>query len=250
VLLLVLTDYTPQYGCVIAIAATTLLLIVDHAGHVDWARWGRRLAQAAIDASEQMAMIAAVIVCAGLIVGVLQMTGLGVKATSAILSIAGGKLWLALILTAIACIMLGMEVPTTAAYVICVSVAGPALAELGLDALDAHFFIFWYALLSTITPPVCGTVYIAAGIAQTPWLPVAGTAMRLGLGLFLIPPAFIANPALLRPDENLLLALFAALKIAGGVGLLSYAAIGTGGRAWLRAGAAIAGLCLIVALRS
>jgi TRAP transporter 4TM/12TM fusion protein len=245
VLMLVLTDYTPQYGCLIAIAATTLLLIIDHTGRIDWARWGRRLAQAAVDASEQIAMIAAVIVCAGIIVGVLQMTGLGVKVTSAILSVSGGELWLALILTAIACIILGMEVPTTAAYIICVSVAAPALAELGLDPLDTHFFIFWYALLSTITPPVCGTVYIAAGIAQTPWLPVAGTAMRLGLGLFLVPPAFIANPALLRPDIDLTMALLAALKIGIGIGLLSYAAIGAGGRIWPRLVAAAAGLGLI-----
>jgi TRAP-type uncharacterized transport system fused permease subunit len=191
-----------------------------------------------------------VIICAGVIVGVMQMTGLGVKFTSAILSLSDGRLWVALGLTALACIMLGMEVPTTAAYVICVSVAGPALAELGLRPLDTHLFIFWYALLSTITPPVCGTVYIAAGIAQTPWLPVAGTAMRLGLGLFMVPPAFIANPALLRPDENLLLALFAATKIAGGIGLLSYATIGTGGQAWLRLVAAVGGLCLIFILRS
>jgi TRAP transporter 4TM/12TM fusion protein len=249
VLMLILTDYTPQYACVIAIAATILLLIVDHTGRVDWNRWGRRLAQAAVDASEQMAMIAAVIVCAGIIVGVLQMTGLGVKVTSAILSLSGGQLWLALVLTAIACIILGMEVPTTAAYIICVSVAAPALAELGLDPLDTHFFIFWYALLSTITPPVCGTVYIAAGIAQTPWLPVAGTAMRLGLGLFLVPPAFVANPALLRPDVDIALALLAAIKIAVGVALLSYATIGAGGRLWTRAAAAILGVCLIFALR-
>jgi TRAP transporter 4TM/12TM fusion protein len=251
VLMLVLTEYTPQYACVVAILATVLLLIVDHTGHVDWPRWGRRMGKAAVDASEQMAMIAAVIVCAGIIVGVLQMTGLGVKVTSAILSISGGKLWLALILTAIACIILGMEVPTTAAYIICVSVAAPALAELGLDALDAHFFIFWYALLSTITPPVCGTVYIAAGIAQTPWLPVAGTAMRLGLGLFLVPPAFIANPALLRPELVPVLAVLAAVKIAVGIGLLSYAAIGAGADrpAWPRLVAVVAGLCIIFALR-
>lgn len=135
-----------------------------------------------------------------------------------------------------------MEVPTTAAYVICISVAGPALSNLGMAALDSHLFVFWYALLSTITPPVCGTVYIAAGIANTPWLPVAGAAMRLGLGLFLVPPAFIANPALLRPDESLLLTLAAALKIAAGMALLSYAVIGTGGPAWPRGVAFAAGL--------
>jgi TRAP transporter 4TM/12TM fusion protein len=245
--MLAFTEYTPQYACVVAIAATALLLLIDHAGRIDFARWGRRLAQAAVDASEQMAMIAAVIICAGIIVGVLQMTGLGVKVTSAILSLSGGQLWLALILAAIACIVLGMELPTTAAYIICVSVAAPALTELGLEPLHAHFFILWYALLSTITPPICGTVFIAAGIAQTPWLPVANTAMRLGLGLFIVPPAFVANPVLLRPDQEPVLALIAALQIAVGIGLLSYAAIGTGagGRTWPRLAAVAAGLCMI-----
>ena len=247
--MLAFTEYTPQYACVVAIVATALLLIIDWTGRVDWRRFVRRLAKGIVDASEQMAMIAAVIICAGLIVGVLQMTGLGVKVTSAILSLSGGNLWFALFLAAIACIVLGMELPTTAAYIICVSVAAPALTELGLDPLHAHFFILWYALLSTITPPICGTVFIAAGIAQTPWLPVANTAMRLGVGLFVLPPAFVANPALLLPDQDLLVALAAAIKISIGIGLLSYATIGTGGRTWPRAVAALAGLCIIFALQ-
>ena len=159
------------------------------------------------------------------------------------------RVWMALLLTAFACIVLGMEVPTTAAFVICISVAGPALQRLGVPALDAHMFVFWYALLSTITPPVCGAVYIAAGIADTPWLPVAGTAMRLGIGLFVLPPAFIFNPALLRPDESLLLALAATAKIGVGIGLISYAVIGSGaGRLPHRLVAVTAGLGLIFAI--
>jgi len=177
-------------------------------------------------------------------------TGLGVKITSAMLALAGDRIWMALLLTALACIVLGMEVPTTAAFVICISVAGPALARMGVPALDAHMFVFWYALLSTITPPVCGTVYIAAGIARTPWLPVAGTAMRLGVGLFVLPPAFIANPALLRPDEAFLPAIWAALKIGVGISLVSYAVIGTGPGLWLRRAAALAaGTAAIAAFR-
>ena len=104
------------------------------------------------------------------------------KITSVILSGSGGLLWPALLLTALACLMLGMEVPTTAAYVICVSVAGPALTELGLEPLQAHLFVFWFALLSTITPPVCGAVFIAAGMVEENWLKVAFKAMALGVG--------------------------------------------------------------------
>jgi len=171
-------------------------------------------------------MIASIIICAGLIIGVLNMTGLGVKVTSIILGLAGGNLWAALLLTALACLILGMEVPTTAAYVICVSVAGPALIELGLPPLHAHLFVFWYALLSTITPPVCGTVFIAAGMAATRWVPVAGQAMRLGLGLYFVPLAFVANPYLIHIEDKPVLALAAFVKIALGLWLLSKSLIG------------------------
>ncbi|MCW9040358.1 MAG: TRAP transporter large permease subunit, partial [Rhodospirillales bacterium] len=161
-----------------------------------------------------------------------------------------GNLLVALLLTALACLILGMEVPTTAAYVICISVAGPALQELGLPALQAHLFVFWFALLSTITPPVCGTVFIASGMAETPWLPVAGQAMRLGVGLYLVPLAFVVNPALIYPDVALVPALFAFAKIGLGLWLLSVALIGIAAKKrsvsiGVRTLAAIAGMMVI-----
>ena len=79
-----------------------------------------------------------------------------------IISLSDNNIWL-VILTGIACLLLGMEVPTTAAYVICVSVAGPALVDMGLELLQVHLFVFWFALLSTITPPACGTVLLLQG---------------------------------------------------------------------------------------
>lgn len=88
--------------------------------------------------------------------------------------------------------------------------------------------MFWYALLSTITPPVCGTVFIAAGMAETPWVPVAGQAMRLGLGLYFVPLAFIANPHLLTPVTHPVLAAIAFAKIAFGLWLLGKSLIAEG----------------------
>jgi len=217
---------TPQYAAGIAIIAAALLLVINAEGEFSLSRWGERLSSGSVNAAKQIAAIASIILCAGLVIGVLHMTGLGVKITSAIISLSGGNLWGALVLTALACLVLGMEVPTTAAYVICVSVAGPALQELGLPALQAHLFVFWYALLSTITPPVCGTVFIAAGMARTPWIPVAGHAMRLGVGLYIVPLAFIANPALVHPESGLGWALFAFAKIAAGLWLISRGLIG------------------------
>ncbi|MBM3571295.1 MAG: TRAP transporter fused permease subunit [Alphaproteobacteria bacterium] len=250
VALLLTTGYTAPFGAAIATCATALLVLIDDRGRISLTTWLRRTRSALIDAAEQIAMIAAIIICAGLIVGVFAMTGIGVKITSLILGLSGGSLWGALFLTAIACIFLGMEVPTTAAYIICVSVAGPALVKLGLPPLHAHMFVFWYALLSTITPPVCGTVYIAAGIAETPWLGVANRAVRLGLGLFVVPLGFVANPALLALADAPILAWTAAIKLAVGVWLLSYAAIEQIGRATViglarRALALVAGAGLI-----
>ena len=245
VTLLLLTDYTAQYGAALATVLTAAVLMFDDRGRASLGLWLRRSRRAIVDAAEQIAMIASVIICAGLIVGVFNMTGIGVKLTSLILGLSGGQLWPALGLTAVACIILGMEVPTTAAYIICVSVAGPALVKLGLSPLHTHMFVFWYALLSTITPPVCGTVYIAAGIAETPWLPVAARAMRIGLGLFIVPLGFVANPALIALGTSPVLALAAAIKVGAATWLLSYGAIEGGGAGWRRILALLAGAGLM-----
>ncbi|MCG8511473.1 MAG: TRAP transporter large permease subunit, partial [Rhodospirillales bacterium] len=153
------------------------------------------------------------------------LTGLGVKITSLILSGSGGSLWPALILTALACLILGMEVPTTAAYVICVSVAGPALQQLGLPLLTAHLFVFWFALLSTITPPVCGAVFISAGMIGENWLRVAVSAMALGVGLYLVPLGMVANPALIMLETDVTGALTAFLTMAVGLVAISFGII-------------------------
>jgi TRAP transporter 4TM/12TM fusion protein len=218
-------NVTPQYAASLAILAGALLLALDANLTLDWKRTLLRLEDACINGGKQIGTIAAIILCASIIIGVLGMTGLGVKITSLILSGSGGYLWPALLLTAIACLVLGMEVPTTAAYVICVSVAGPALIALGLEPLQAHLFVFWYALLSTITPPVCGAVFIAAGMVGENWLKVAFSAMALGLGLYLVPLGMIANPALIDLADTPVDALLAALKAGAGLGAISFGVI-------------------------
>lgn len=217
--------YTPQYAASIAIFAGIALLFFNVTLRFSLSGFFSRLAEAAVTAGRQIAVIGAIILCASLVVGVLSLTGLGVKITSGILSLSNDMLWPALLLTALACLILGMEVPTTAAYVICVSVAGPALTSLGLDPLLAHLFVFWYALLSTITPPVCGGVFIAAGMVGENWLKVALKAMALGIGLYIIPLAMVANPELIRLAFNPTGALLDALKVAVGLTAISYGVI-------------------------
>lgn len=217
--------FTPQYAACLAIVAGALLLCIDGQLSFNWARTSGRIALALLTASRQVAMIASIIFCASIVIGVLGATGLGVKITSVILKSSGGALWASLLLTALACLILGMEVPTTAAYVICVSVAGPALMKLGLEPLQAHLFVFWFALLSTITPPVCGAVFIASGMIEENWIKVALTAMALGLGLYLIPLGMITWPALIALPSDPFGAVVAALAIGLGLAALSYAVI-------------------------
>lgn len=223
---MLVAGYTPQYAACLALLAGALLLLTDKNLSFDWNRTVSRLQAVCIGAGKQVSVIASIILCASIIIGVLSITGLGVKITSLILSGSGGLLWPSLLLTALACLILGMEIPTTAAYVICVSVAGPALTKLGLEPLQAHLFVFWFALLSTITPPVCGAVFIAAGMVNENWLKVAGTSMALGIGLYLIPLGMIANPMIIKLSEEPVFALLTFVKIAVGLWAISYGLIG------------------------
>ncbi|WP_397542137.1 TRAP transporter fused permease subunit [Roseovarius salis] len=216
---------TPQYAACLAIFAGVALLLTGSDLRLDLRRTARRAETALLTAGRQVALIGSIIFCASLVIGVLGVTGLGVKLTSLILSASGGLLWPSLLLTALACLVLGMEVPTTAAYVICVSVAGPALIELGMEPLQAHLFVFWYALLSTITPPVCGAVFIASGMIGENWLKVALTAMTLGVGLYLVPLGMVANPGLIDLAQTPGAAVLAALKIAAGLAAISWALV-------------------------
>lgn len=248
ILMMMVMGYSPAFSALSATAFTVLTLFYltgenRFSFETGWSRFRLGL----VDAARQIALIAAIIICAGIIVGVFNITGLGVKITSLILDLSGGRLWVALLLTAIACIVLGMELPTTAAYLICIAVAGPALEKLGLPALHGHMFVFWYALLCTITPPVCGTVFVAAGIAGAPWLQVAFQAMRIGLGLFLIPLGFIANPALLHLADAPLLALLAAAKVMTGLWLMSFALIRVSQVWWQSVGAIALGVTVVFA---
>lgn len=237
--------FTPQYAACMAIVVGAMLLLTDDKFRFEPRLIVGRVVSAAETSGRQIAMIASIILCASLIIGVLGMTGLGVKITSMILSGSGGLLWPAVLLTALTCLLLGMEVPTTAAYVICVSVAGPALTALGLGTLQTHLFVFWFALLSTITPPVCGAVFIAAGMVEENWLKVAWKAMALGIGLYLIPLGMISTPELIELGDQPVAAILAMIKVGVATTLVAYGVI-VPGSLWKRSLAIVAGLILLL----
>ena len=236
--------FTPQYSASLAILTSFLLLFFNLNNGFDLKLGLVRFINACTSSGKQIALIGSIILCASIIIGVLSITGLGVKLTSLIISVSGNNIWPALLLTGLACLILGMEVPTTAAYVICVSVAGPALVDMGLGLLEVHLFVFWFALLSTITPPVCGTVFIAAGMVNENWLKVSVTSMSLGIGLYFIPLAMIANKSILDLNSTVLLSLLAFMKIAVSLVMLSFSIIGNY-TLFLRIGAFLLGLFIM-----
>jgi len=140
--------------------------------------------------------IAATCAAAGIIVGVLTQTGLGMKFAMIIINYSAGSLILALIFTMIIAIILGMGMPTTAAYAISASVLAPALIELKVPAIAAHLFIFYFACLSALTPPVALAAYAAAAIAKAKAWDVGWQSMRFALAGFLIPYMFVYGPAM------------------------------------------------------
>jgi len=181
---------------------------------------------AALDAGGRaIVMVAALCACAQLVVSMFNMTGIGVKFTASIIDLSQGNLFLTLFLAMIICLILGMGIPTTAAYVLAASVVGPAISSLGASPFTAHLFIFYFAIISAITPPVCAAVYVAAAIAQSNWWKTGWIATRLGLSGFIVPYMFFYAPTLLL-FGNPMDIIINSVSAAFGVIALSAAAMG------------------------
>jgi TRAP-type uncharacterized transport system fused permease subunit len=170
--------------------------------------------------------IAAICACAGIIIGVVSITGLGVKFGSAVLTLSGGNLFVVLLLTAIICMIFGMGLPTTASYIIAASVGVPAMTRLGVNPLAAHLFVFYFACISAITPPVCAAVYTACGFSGTDVMRTGWIATRLGIPAYIAPFIFVYHPVLLMKGDPFDI-LYQFVMACVGVGAVGMAVIGT-----------------------
>lgn len=144
--------------------------------------------------------VAAACACAGIVVGVVTLTGLGLRFASLIINVAGGNLIITLFLTMIASIVLGMGLPTTAKYIVLATMAAPALVQLGVPLIAAHLFILYFGVVADITPPVALAAYAGAGIAGGNAMKTGFNALKLALAGFLIPYIFVLSPALVLVD--------------------------------------------------
>lgn len=141
--------------------------------------------------------IIAVCACAGLIVGVISLTGVGARFSSLLLGLAGVSQLLALVFAMLISILLGMGMPTTAAYAVAASVVAPGLINIGIQPLVAHFFVFYFAVVSAITPPVALASYAAAGISGDNPMGTSVASFKIGLAAFIVPFMFFYSPAML-----------------------------------------------------
>ena len=157
----------------------------------------RKLIGAAVSASEAILPVALATATAGIIIGVVTLTGLGLKFSSFIISISGNNLLVALVLTMVSSLVLGMGLPTAAAYILVATLTAPALVSMGVDLMAAHMFVFYSAMLSSITPPVALAAFAAAAISREPPMRVSVMAVKYGFVAFLLPYFFVIEPRLL-----------------------------------------------------
>ena len=150
-----------------------------------------------VSAAKGIAPTACACACAGVVIGCINLTGLGLKISTVIINFSGGQVIYALILSMITAIIFGMGLPTTVSYLLCVSVLSPVLIDMGIAPMAAHMFIFYFACLSGITPPVALAAYTAAGIAGTDPIRTAWEGSKLAIVAFFVPYMFVFNTAFL-----------------------------------------------------
>jgi TRAP transporter 4TM/12TM fusion protein len=173
-----------------------------------WHRTRSELLDTLETGARNMAGVAAACACCGIIIGVVTLTGLGLKMAAFITYLAGGKLFLTLLYSVIACIILGMGLPTTATYIVMAAMTAPAILTLsqdlglGIPIIAVHLFVFYYGIVADDTPPVGLCAYAAAGIAGSDPIKTGWKSFRLDLAAFTLPFMFIYNPKLIMHNTN------------------------------------------------
>lgn len=163
--------------------------------------------------------------CAGLVIGVITLTGVGLQLSTLVIALSGGIMILALLFSMVGSIILGMGLPTTAAYIIMATLGAPALIEIGVHPISAHLFVFYFAIISAITPPIALAAYTAGAIAGADVNKTSITALKVALAGFFIPFMFVYNPELLMEGAPVQIVI-GALTASVGVIVLSAATIG------------------------
>ena len=188
-----------QYAAAIAIVAAITVSLFNKDNRIT----PKRLLEALAAGGQGTITVAAACGIAGIIAGTITMTGLANMLINGIVALAGNAKIIALFLTMLCCIVLGMGVPTTANYCIMAATCAPILIRMGIPAIAAHFFVFYFGIVADLTPPVALAAYAGAAIAQSNPMKTAMTATKLAIGAFIVPYVFALNPAMLFVDTTL-----------------------------------------------
>ena len=162
----------------------------------------KKILKALENGAKNALTIATACACIGIIVSVITNTGLGLIFSTMIQNLARGNLLLIFVFSAIGCIILGMGVPTTPTYILVISIISPVLATVGVSLFASHFFVFYFAMIAAVTPPVCITAYAASNLAQSDPLKTGFTAAKLSFAGFLVPFLIVYNPALVLESSS------------------------------------------------
>jgi TRAP-type uncharacterized transport system fused permease subunit len=184
----------------------------------------RDIADALYLGAKNMISTGVVLLCSGILVGVVLLTGMGTTFSIIAMDLSGGYLFVMIILVALASLILGMGLPVTASYIVLAVLMAPAMQFMGVSLLAAHMLIFWYSQDANVTPPVCLAAYTAAGIAGSKPLRTGLEAWKLAKGLYLIPLLFCYTPILFEGP----LWLVAEAVASGMIGLFSFAIMSEG----------------------
>jgi TRAP transporter 4TM/12TM fusion protein len=195
-MILLAIGYTPFRAVTFALAAIVVLSLPNARTRISWPGLDRALVKSARDAVPLIAASA----CVGIVIGIVTLTGVGTRFPSALLPLAEESLFLALVIIMFSSIVLGMGLPSTVCYLLLATLIGPVLGQLGVVPLAAHFFIFYFGMMSMVTPPVALAGYAAASIAGTSVMKTSWEAFRVALVGFTLPFIFIYRPQLLLID--------------------------------------------------
>jgi TRAP transporter 4TM/12TM fusion protein len=214
---LMIEGRTPLYAAFYTVLFTVILSWVRKETRIDL----KAAKDVAVNSARSSLSIGVAMANAGFIIAVLAMTGIGAILADNIVLLSQGRMIIALVLCMVVSIILGMGLPTSACYVIAASIAVPILTKMGVAPFQAHFFIFYYACLSTITPPVALAAYVGAGLAGAKSSTVGWTAFKLALAGFIVPFFFVYSPAMLLIADSATQIIWAAVTGLAGTFLLS-----------------------------
>ena len=207
-----------QYAASLSIVACIFVTLFSRETRIT----PKRLLEALAAGGQGTITVAAACGVAGIIAGTITMTGLANMMINGIVALAGSHVIIALFLTMLCCIVLGMGVPTTANYCIMAATCAPILIRMGVPAVAAHFFVFYFGIVADLTPPVALAAYAGAAIAQANPMKTALTATKLAIGAFIVPYVFALNPAMLFVDTTALEVI--TISITSFVGIFAVAA--------------------------